>query len=82
MCTEYTSFTIKFEDVAPVRAPGIPGSVHPELFLPLKVVPSWWRGLCLCLFLRRCFSDSNISPPRRKAVYRTTLHTFFLDWLS
>ena len=35
----------------PVGAPAVPGSVHPELFLPLKVAPSWWRGILSVLVL-------------------------------
>ncbi|WP_260705687.1 DUF5336 domain-containing protein [Edaphobacter flagellatus] len=57
--TDYTSFTIKFQDVVPT---GSVGAVHPELFLPLKVVPSWWRailsvlGLTVLLFLQQYIS--------------------------
>ena len=42
--TEYTSFTMKFQDVTQRATSGV-GLVHPELFLPLKVVPSRWRGI-------------------------------------
>lgn len=48
--TEYTSFTTKFHDVTPGATNGL-GLIHPELFLPLKVVPSWWRGILSVLVL-------------------------------
>lgn len=48
--TEFTSFTIKFQDISP-RAADAGAMVHPELFLPLRVVPSWWRGILSVLVL-------------------------------
>jgi hypothetical protein len=71
--TEYTSFTMKFQDVTPVGTTAGAGPVHPELFLPLKVGPSRWRGiLSLVVLTALLFGQQYISATSKGDIPHNT----------
>jgi hypothetical protein len=70
---DYTSFTIKFEDVVPSGTSGLVTAIHPELFLPVKVVPSWWRGILAVFILTALlFGQQYISATSKGGIPHST----------
>jgi hypothetical protein len=49
--TTYAAFTVKFDDTVHVEGASAVPSTHPELFLPVKIVPSWVRPILSVLAL-------------------------------
>jgi hypothetical protein len=49
--TIYTAFTVKFDDAVPIGGAATTVPAHPELFLPVKIVPSRLRAILSVAFL-------------------------------
>jgi hypothetical protein len=74
--TTFAAFTISFEDAKPAADAVTTPSTHPELFLPVKIVPSWVRAIfSVCFLTVLLFGQQYISATSKGGIPH---HTSFV----